>query len=173
MPGTHKAVVLGGGETLWTDLAQVEDIDERYVLAVNDSAVAYQGRIDYLVSLHPEKLPQWTGKRKGNSDFETVCHKPRKGVQVDHVVREMWPGSSGLFAAQFAVNDLDCTDVILCGVPMTPTGHFFDSDPWRHCQKYRRAWKEAQPVLAGRVTSLSGWTRELLGAPAHLGNAQS
>lgn len=168
-----RAVVLGGGHTLWEDLAQVDDIDERIVIAINDAGVAYKRRIDYWVSLHPEKLERWMGQRKGNQDYQTVCHVQRKGCRVDNRVRELWRGSSGLFAVQFAVNDLDCTDVILCGVPMTPTGHFFDSDPWRHCEKYRRGWNEALPAIAGRVTSLSGWTRELLGAPAHLGNAQS
>lgn len=167
-----KAVILGGGHTLWADLAQIADVSQRLVIAINDAGVAYQGRVDYWVTLHPEKLPKWTEQRKGNQDYETISHKTRKGARVDRVVRELWAGSSGLFAAQFAVNDLGCTDVILCGVPMTPTGHFFSSDPWRHCEKYRRGWKEAEPVFAGRVTSLSGWTRELLGAPSHLGNAQ-
>lgn len=172
MTGTHKAVVLGGGHTLWEDLAQVEDIDQRTVIATNDAGVAYQGHIDYWCSLHPEKLSRWMGQRTGNPDFVSVSHKERRGVRIDRIVRELWPGSTGLYAAQFAVNELDCDEIILCGIPMTTTGHFFDSDPWRHCEKYRRGWKEAYPILAGRVTSLSGWTRDLLGAPAHLGNAQ-
>jgi len=172
-PSSSKAVILGGGETLWPDLAQVGDVAERIVIAINDSGVAYKGRIDYWVSLHPEKLPGWMAKRTGNQNYETVCHKERRGSRVDHMVPELWRGSSGLYAAQFAVNNIGCTDVILCGISMTPTGHFFDSDPWRHCQKYRRGWKEALPSIQGRVTSLSGWTREILGSPSHLGNAQS
>jgi hypothetical protein len=164
----RKAVILGGGDTLWTDLAQIPDVKDRTVIAINDAGSAYRGRIDYWVSLHPEKLEGWRKKRKGNQDYETVCHKERKGARVDHVVRELWSGSSGLFAAQFAVLNLNCDDVVLCGVPMTPTGHFFSSDAWHHATKYRRGWKEALPEIQGRVTSLSGWTRDLLGAPAHL-----
>jgi len=30
---------------------------------------------------------------------------------------------------------------------------------------YRHAWENAAPLLAGRVRSLSGWTKQLLGAP--------
>jgi len=159
-----KAVILGGGETLWQDLAQVDDVDERIVIAINDAGYCYKKTIDYWVSLHPEKLQRWMQKRP-DTNYETVCHKDRKGARVDHVVHELWRGSSGLFAVQFAVRDLQCTDVILCGVPMTPTGHFFDSDPWRHCEKYRKGWQEALPEIEGCVTSLSGWTRSLLGAP--------
>lgn len=164
MRGTHKAIVLGGGDTLWSDLAQVTD--ERIVIATNDAGAACRGRIDYWVTLHPEKLPAWMRRRRGNDDYETVSRKAHKGARVDRVVRELWPGSSGLYAAQFAVNDLGCTDVILCGVPMTPTGHFFSGDPWADCTHYRRGWEEALPTIQGRVTSLSGWTRAILGPPA-------
>ena len=167
-----KALILGGGETLWHDLAQVPDVTERTVIAINDSGVAYQNRIDWWVTLHPEKLPKWMAQRRGNQDYQTASHKDRRGSRVDHIIREIWSGSSGLYAAQIAVMHLDFDNVILCGIPMTPTGHFFDSDPWRHCQNYRRGWKDALPTLEGRVTSVSGWTRELLGAPSHLGSAQ-
>lgn len=156
-----KAVVLGGGDTLWTDLAQVPD--KRTVIAVNDAGVAYKGRLDYWVTLHAEKLPMWKRQRSGNPDYITVSRHQRKGV--DRVIPELWRGSSGLYAAQVAL-ELEYDDIVLCGVPMTLTSHFFDNSPWEHCPKYRRGWNEALPELQGRVTSLSGWTRELLGPPA-------
>lgn len=159
-----KAIILGGGETLWPDLAQVPDVDKRTVIAINDAGVSYKRRIDYWVSLHPEKLSKWVQQRTGNQDYQTVCHKENR-IRPDHIIREYWRGSSGLYAVQFAAETLKADDVVLCGVPMTPTPHFFGGRPWEHVHKYRDGWIEALPVIQGRVTSLSGWTRELLGAP--------
>lgn len=161
----QKLIVLGGGHTLWMDLSQVPDLGERAVIAVNDAGAAYRGHIDYWISLHPEKLPGWMKTRKGNQDYLTVSRAERKGARIDQVVRELWRGSSGLYAVQYAVKNLHSDEVVLCGVPMTPTGHFFEQTPWGHCEKYRQGWQSALPDIKGRVTSLSGWTRDLLGPP--------
>ncbi len=36
---------------------------------------------------------------------------------------------------------------------------------WGDAPHYREAWTDALPEIAGRARSMSGWTRDLLGAP--------
>jgi hypothetical protein len=43
--------------------------------------------------------------------------------------------------------------------------HFNRDAAWGGYDTYRDAWMENFEVLRGVVRSLSGWTRELLGAP--------
>ncbi len=50
--------------------------------------------------------------------------------------------------------------IILCGCPLTgnaPEGNPYDD--------FRPGWIENKAELVGRVTSMSGWTKELLGSP--------
>ena len=79
-----KALVLGGGETLWHDLAQVPDVAERTVIAINDSGVAYKNRIDYWVTLHPEKLPKLPTPITPPMPCKAVIPQPPCGAS--------WPG---------------------------------------------------------------------------------
>jgi hypothetical protein len=78
-------------------------------------------------------------------------------------------GTSGLFAAKVALCDLGFDRVVLCGVPMTATPHLNNRTDWVDRPKtptdYQRVWAGLPAEYLGRMRSLSGWTRELLGAP--------
>lgn len=61
--------------------------------------------------------------------------------------------------------------VIVAGVPLDRSGHFFDPPPdMGGCDEdyavFASAWHESVDDFAGRVKSMSGVTREILGAPA-------
>lgn len=82
------------------------------------------------------------------------------------MVRERWSGSSGLFAAQVALSEMGARGVVLCGVPLdSDRAHFFNRDPWTDAEVFRRGFEAARPVIRETVRSMSGWTRDLLGAP--------
>jgi len=79
-----------------------------------------------------------------------------------------------MLAAQVALA-LGCTHVILCGMPMTPTPHFvesqeFDADhtTWVESDGHWRSWLRVheQGWFADRIRSMSGRTRELFGEPS-------
>jgi hypothetical protein len=58
--------------------------------------------------------------------------------------------------------------VIVAGVSLDANGYVW-GDPFaaqsRDYQKYRSAWTKAQAELRGQVVAVSGWLRDLLGAP--------
>ena len=75
-------------------------------------------------------------------------------------------GSSGLFALKVALVDLGFDRAVLCGVPISEmAGHVTNGPVWGDAPHYREAWTEAAPEIIGRARSMSGWTRDLLGAP--------
>jgi hypothetical protein len=97
-----------------------------------------------------------------------------------------WPdlhwiyGSSGFGAALWARHGMGFDDVILCGVPMERGGYVADIAAFKKPQADRgrsfaqpdvlQRWKGviqgfAADGRAAGITSMSGWTREVLGAP--------
>lgn len=171
-------LVLGGGDSLPYDLAAYSGPVDGAV-ACNDAGTHYAGDLDAWVSLHPRYFLQkkWLEKRKVKG------YKPAKRLfghmQATHLERivsgvefvdyefsgQKKSGSSGLFAAKVALIDLGFDRVVLCGVPMTPTPHFFDRADWTRGPGFRKAWLELNPEHTVRMRSMSGWTRVLLGAP--------
>lgn len=166
------AVILGSGASLQGDIAALGEWTGT-VIAVNRAGIAYPGRIDHWVTLHPEMLEGFMEERAiayGPSDFTTWSQRPHDDAQVDRVVTDIEPkGSSGLFAARIALRHLGCDRVVLAGIPIDDGPHFYDADGVRSgpaFRYYRPAWLRARrQEFSGRVRSLSGWTREILGSP--------
>lgn len=175
-------MVLGGASCLWEDVGNLallmpEGRWDGLVIAVNDVGVHWKGRLDHWVSLHPEKLAQWRDDRmRLDLPGEAVTwgrHAPR------HVMRHVadWPGvSSGGLAVQVALEKLGCLRVVLCGVPMTATPHFAESTVFhitdqdgnwaaRQADHHWEAFQREAPKMTGKVRSMSGRTRDLLGYP--------
>ena len=162
------ALVLGSGACLWDDLRALGSWGD-IVLAVNEAAVAYPHRLDCFVTLHPEKLPKWTEERitrGGNADFETWTGMHKQDL-AQHAIGGWTNGSSGMLAVGVAL-EKGATRVVLCGVPMNPEPHFWDPKPWPACATHRKPWTDRLAKMQGRVFSMSGWTRELLGGPPWL-----
>jgi hypothetical protein len=129
-------------------------------------------RLRHWVTLHAEYMPGWMAFRKGHlygsgDSPMTHSHKVKPGVEV------VWPmgqlgGTSGLYAC-FVGLLLGYTEIVLAGIPMTGSGHYFDP-PWYGSEFQDRpnelVWKWARDnVFEGRVKSLSGLTKQWLGAP--------
>jgi hypothetical protein len=163
------AVVLGGAVGAFDELSRASQIQPvRYLVAVNDAACHYPGKLDAFVTLHPEKLSGWLGARRtaGLPEPATVIAHTAAPL-VTEVVDYQFPGqtgsgSSGLFAAKIAL-ERTALPVVLCGVPMqSERAHFFCEAPWDQVTQFRDAWVAMKPRLA-RVRSMSGWTASLLG----------
>lgn len=85
-------------------------------------------------------------------------------------VKPKWHGSSGLYAAQIALEELGFDGVILAGCPMDAAAgalcqHSEMGDPTK-VDRFKPEWARALPEISGRIRSMSGWTRDLLGAPS-------
>lgn len=164
------AVVLGGASGVWSELTLLESMLGRradVVVACNDAGVMYPGRLDGWCTLHHEKFAGWRSRRHGNLDYRAFTIKHWPDCQDTELLAERWPGSSGLYAAQVALEAFDASRVVLCGVPLTMEGkHFFDrNNAWIDAENYRRGFEAALPAIRETVRSMSGWTRELLGGP--------
>lgn len=172
------ALVLGGGDCVWRDLEAALRLGEfDAVVTCNDVTAAYPGPVDAAVSLHFEKWPIWLRQRalKGLPPPARVVGHAVAGRGapgwVTHWSEQKFPGqtesgSSGCFAAKYAVEDLGHRRAVLCGIPMTAEArHFFDRRSWGGAAAHRRGFRQAIPAIAGRVRSMSGWTKEHLGAP--------
>jgi hypothetical protein len=60
---------------------------------------------------------------------------------------------------------LGATSAVLAGVPLDyRQGHFNKAAPWADGANYRKGWVDHVADMIN-VRSMSGWTRELLGAP--------
>ena len=164
------AVVLGGAGGVWQDLAELRVMMGRWpdiVVATNDAGAVYPGRLDGWATLHSEKLAKWQAIRK-RRDYRAFTIKGHWNIDdTIEIVPERWKGSSGLYAVQIALDAFKASGVVLCGVPLWPeNGHFFSpTKVWPEAEIYRRGFQAALPVIRGSVRSMSGWTRELLGAP--------
>ena len=179
-----RAIILGGAECVWGDLAALERMTGTWdglVIAVNDVGVHWTRRLDHWVSLHPEKLVRrdpghpkkwpWVRQRAhhGHPNGYETWTRNTKRIAVDHRI-PAWPGgSSGLLAVNVAAA-LHCDRVVLVGVPMDKQPHFRESgvhvrgrnwNPNAHWKK----WLAHEGDLRGWVRSMSGRTRDLLGEP--------
>lgn len=166
-------VAVGGGlyETVWDDYAKVRPWKGE-IMCVNDVGMHLHDRVRHWVTLHPEYMPGWMSFRKGHlygSGDSPMTHsnKHKPGVDVLWQMGQLG-GTSGLYAC-FVAMLLGYNEIVLAGVPMTGSGHYFDP-PWYGSQfadkPSQMVWKWAHTnIFEGRVKSLSGWTRDLLGAP--------
>ena len=162
------AAVLGGARGVWAELSQLEAMLGRrpdLIVATNDAGVVYPGQLDAWATLHHERFAEWQRRRVGNQNYRAFIHAPFTGLACE-VVRERWSGSSGLYAAQVALQELGASGVVLCGVPLSPeAAHFFNSAPWSDADVFRQGFEAALPVIRDSIRSMSGWTRDLLGFP--------
>lgn len=158
-------LILGGARCVWDDYAQVRPWKGE-ILAVNDIGATLHEPIAHWVSLHPEYFPGWrTYRERHGYPRGWTCHAPkmRDGVDVAWPL-EMRGGSSGLFAVHIALL-MGYDEIVLAGVPMDGSGHYFDP-PWVNQSDFGRpeemSWEQAMSHFAGRVRSLSGRTRDWL-----------
>lgn len=162
------AAVLGGARGVWAELSELETMLGRrpdLIVGTNDAGAIYPGHLDAWVTLHHERFAEWRRRRNGNSNYRAFIHAPFAGIEAE-IAPDRWAGSSGLFAAQVALTRLGASRVVLCGVPLDgDQAHFFSRLPWTEAHVFRRGFEAALPVIRDTVRSMSGWTRDLLGAP--------
>lgn len=165
------ALVIGGSPTVWSELEQARALvgdRDALIVATNHAGRLYEGDIDAWVTLHPELFAPWREERAEkalNTDYRSLVYDGRKKVPDTEIYRQRWNGSSGLFAAQLAIDVLGCAGVILCGVPLErEAGHFHAPGLWHMADHYRDGMRQAKAEGAP-IRSMSGWTADLFGRP--------
>jgi hypothetical protein len=65
-----------------------------------------------------------------------------------------------------AILALGLNKIVLAGVPLVADeAHYFDQRRWTEAERYKPHWDRYLHLMRNRVKSMSGWTRQLLGAP--------
>ena len=174
-PQRPVALILGGADCLKADMEQALALfTPTIIIAVNNAGFDYPGPLDHWVTMHPDKMPEWVKKRRANGyPGAGTLWRPRHrqpGGNLEMRECPSWGGSSGLFAIAVCRLGLKGPGTeyraVLAGVPMqAERAHYDNPKPWNDCQHYLSSWKTHLPQINGKVKSMSGWTREILGAP--------
>lgn len=169
-----KALILGRAATVWQEARIAKGLGSfDLVIAINVAGRDYPGHIDHWVSFHPGHFKLWVPARQragfpdGYQLWTAIFRGKKLGVKhpFDFKYVVCNGGSSGLLAVQVALEHLGVNRAVLCGIPMENTPRFDDSRDWNEALKYQDAWKQYRPEMQGKVKSMSGWTRTVLGPP--------
>jgi hypothetical protein len=166
----NKTLIVMAEFNLHNDLSKIEKsiIADADYMAVNAAGAICLKPIKYWATYHPNCFPGYAcirGGLGGNTDYETHSHTSYINNETGkEMVNHIWPlpkvnpgytdfksGSSVLFGVEVGLN-LGYDQIIICGAPL-------EVEKYQH---FREAWKRALPLLKGKVTSMSGWTKDLL-----------
>lgn len=181
-----QALICGSAPALLEEFdASTIRMPEASVIAVNESARVIHA--DFLMTQHPEKAERF---RKLSRNPGIIVHtgKPRERA-LQPGIHVYWPGcvtlaTSGGSAIAIALR-MGFERILLCGMPMNGGDGYFkqsavqqdeprfglespDSEYIRGYQNKLIEFTEKQPEALERVRSLSGFTRDLFGAPEWL-----
>ena len=176
-----RLIIIGGADCVWRDLDEI-GIQGADIMCINDIGMHLPRPFQHWWSNHGNQLPVWQKARSFRYKDSQILHcnlAPKNPGSIEGVIR--WPvpghGSSGINATYCAAL-LGYEEIILCGVPYTNDGHYFDP-PRDHVlwndgnrppifghEGFARLWDKAnQKIFQGRVKSMSGMTSEILGRP--------
>lgn len=166
-----RLLIMGGARCVWGDLEALGEF-RGDKMAVNDIGSHYHGYIRHWTTQHPEYMGGWMAYRMGHN-YGNRGHVQTHSTRHHKDIQHHWPledcgGSSGLIAVLVGLL-LGYSEIVLAGIPMDGSGHYFDPPHGRAGvggKPDMLVWQwHADNVFAGRVKSMSGKTRGMLGAP--------
>lgn len=184
------ALVIGCAEGNWKEAEAALRLGSYDSIYCVKQAGIYYPHFNVWVTLHPEIMDAYEIERKAlglPDDYQIVAPPPselgshaNKG-NIARRVSYLWSkesnasASSGIYGAKVALED-GFDRVVLAGIPMSSdAGHFKPESKtvsgqvrgkvWNGCAAFEVGFKVAIPHLIGKVKSMSGRTKEILGAP--------
>jgi hypothetical protein len=175
-----NCIVIASGRCLWDDLEACPFVAKDHlpkcdVIGVNFAGVFWHNPLKHWVSIHGEYFKYWfTWRREQMKHEEPQTHSTdRKPSRESPYVKNIWPfvnsgGTSGLCAIYVALG-LGYSKVILCGLPLDASGHFYTSPYRKHAfgnRSQEKCWENSRDLyFKDRVRSMSGKTKEIIGYP--------
>jgi hypothetical protein len=176
---SKTALVIGCAEGVWDEVKAAFSLCSfDAIYCVKLAGVHYPDKFDVWATLHPEFMDDYERQRAERgypNGYEIVA--PLSGEVGEHgkkgrIARRVsyrWPGmnasaSSGIYGAKIAQDD-GAGRIVLAGIPMSEDKHFSRGKPWTQRNSFLPGFELALPYLLGSVRSMSGMTRERLGAP--------
>lgn len=122
-----------------------------------DCADRFLGRIEHAVSYHPKEFRAFRERRAqagGNLDYLQHSHAAVAGLEI-----RLWPfaspsGSSAMLGVEMGLG-LGYDRIVVCGCPLDTGGY----------RRFQEGWKVRLETIKDKTRAMSGFTRELLGAP--------
>jgi hypothetical protein len=153
----RNLIITGSAPCVLLDIGAVSRVCSYDYMAIGLDAVdKYVWPIRYCATYHPAEIQQIRKKREiagGNSDYQIISMEPHAGVDIVEPFRPP-SGSSALLGALAGLR-LGYRRIVLCGCPLDDLKY----------KAFRAGWETFAGELAGRVRSMSGWTKDFLGAP--------
>ncbi len=174
------ALVVGSASCLWDDVSAAKSLCKfDAVYCVNETGIQWPEAFDVWATLHPEFMGDYKAQRASRglpNGYQVVAPPDKelgtvgKNLKADRRISYLYPGmnssaSSGGYAAKVALED-GHDRVVLAGVPMNNSEHFRRGEAWSQCGAFTIGFEQSVPFFAGRVRSMSGRSKELLGAPS-------
>lgn len=184
-----KLVICGDAACVWDDLERFDcrsALDRGAVvrngwqfMTINKLVETFPGQIEHCYSNEAESLLTFIAARR--REYKLEFSGPQHLHSSNRGVRWRWPwrggGTSALGACLTAVC-LGYDEIVLAGIPLDESPHNGEP-PWRKCRfksqdaagtkenkTINHHWKTARDLMFdGKITSLSGRTREWLGEP--------
>ncbi len=171
-------LIMGPGMSLWDDVAKVHSRFKGDRMALNHVIIDYPDRLEHACSCHPYVLLLFTlYRRHVYSRFpHTYSHSVDiydRESQENHLIPqftwdfpEYYYGSSALTGV-LAGLVMGYDNIILAGIGMDKGGYYYNPYwVYPYDERFLNDWEKAnKKCFHGKVTSLSGNTRELLGEP--------
>lgn len=155
-----NVLVAGSAKCVWDDIRSLGGMELNAIVAVNRMVKDYPLKPTYGVSVHHEQANDF--RRDG---VPMVCPKLSAGVDIAYDQAPFCKGTSAFYGVGFALL-IGASKVIVAGAPIDDSPHYYEGPGiGPDIAVYRDPWRQSLEMLRGRVFSLSGWTRELLGSP--------
>lgn len=172
-----RLILCGSARCVWDDIRpyySAQFSDTRW-MAVNDIGMHLPVRLSHWYSNSADRLKAMARCRRENLNQDVKLHAMRHPGQGE--VRYMWDlpghGTSALNACYVGLK-LEFEEIVLCGIPLDDQPYYFEPDWIESNANFVREvpikggrmkwWENARDtVFEGRVRSMSGRTRELLG----------
>ena len=167
---TDKLIIVAGGRCVWDDLAKVRiNTDEMDIMAVNDVGMHLPYKLKHWYSNDNIMLPKWLAARRPkfrrdppyDEGQAIITHSCNTGAKYHW--QTPGHGTSGLNAVYVALL-MGYTQIIICGMPLDDTGHYFDA-PWERSNFTKEApdrdtgiryWSNAAQHFDNQVSVVSG-----------------
>lgn len=175
-----KALVVGCAANVWREVDEAQSIGSfDRVYCVKLAGVHWAEGYFIWCTLHPEFMDKYESERRDlgmSGEYEIVAplenevgghgKKGRIARRVSYRYKGMnASASSGIYAAKVALDD-GFNRVVLAGVPLQQDGgHFTRGKPWMQVDSFTGGFEQSVPHMKGKVRSMSGLTRDVLGYP--------
>jgi hypothetical protein len=163
-PQNRILIIIGSAPCVQEDiavaLASLHEID--FMLVGLDSVTKYIGQVKYFATYHPAEIQESKERRAksgGNTDWTIISHQQHESL-VNIVIPLAGPSGSSALLGVHAGMQQGYRKIIVCGCPLTGK-----NDKGQSYEVFQKGWTAKFNEIKDNVRSMSGWTRELLGAP--------